>query len=110
MTNTQHVINNLRAQRKKAGLRQLDVARFLGLGSIDRISRWEHGSAVPHIGNLFKLCVLYGASPEELYAEMFQAIQEQIRHPASEHKVTSNLHTVCDDCHAGTARSVGAGH
>ena len=61
MTNQtpQTVSNNLRIHRKKAGLLQRDVARSLGLGSSDRISRWEHGIAVPQIVNLFRLAILY---------------------------------------------------
>ncbi len=84
MTNTPHVPNNLKFHWKKAGLRQLDVARFLGLGSTDRISRWEHGAAVPHLENLFKLCVLYKVSAQELYVEVFQAIASQSRPTASQ--------------------------
>lgn len=67
--------NSLRLHRKKAGLRQLDVARLIGLeGSTERISKWENGSADPNIENLFKLLVLYKVSPRELYPEMWQAI------------------------------------
>ena len=80
MTSNKITPNNLRAHRIKAGLRQLDVARALGLESTDRISRWENGSAVPHILNLFKLARLYGTQPEKLYVELFSNVGMSI-HP-----------------------------
>lgn len=59
--------NNLRECRKKVNLKQTDVAQALGFKSTDRISRWEKGTAYPHIQNLFKLARLYGVSIEKLY-------------------------------------------
>jgi len=88
MTTKQPISNNIRFHRKKAGLRQLDVARFLGLGSTDRISRWEHGTAEPNIKNLFRLLLLYRATPEELYPEMWRAISG--RNVASTAEVASD--------------------
>ena len=73
----QQISNNLRMYRKQAGLRQLDVARSLGLESTDRISRWEHGAAVPHLINLLKLSLLYKVSVQELYGDVYKMIQEQ---------------------------------
>jgi transcriptional regulator with XRE-family HTH domain len=68
--------NSLRKHRKAAGLRQLDVARLIGLeGSTERISKWENGAADPNIENLFRLLMLYKVSPQELYPEMWQAIE-----------------------------------
>ncbi len=75
----QNVPNSLRAHRQKAGLRQSDVAWSLGLGSTDRISRWENGLAVPHIPNLFRLAALYKTTPQELYAETWKAIETELR-------------------------------
>lgn len=79
----QTIPNNLRLHRKTAGLRQRDVARSLGLGSSDRISRWEHGIAVPHIVNLFRLAILYKTTPQELYPEAWQAIENGMHPPGS---------------------------
>ena len=68
--------NSLRRHRKAAGLRQLDVARLMGLdGSTERISKWENGSADPNIDNLLRLLVLYKTTPQELYPEKWQAIE-----------------------------------
>ena len=74
MITKQHIPNSLLAHRKAAGLRQIDVAQFLGLESTDRISRWEKGTAVPHLVNAFRLSVLYKASVHELYGDYFKAI------------------------------------
>jgi transcriptional regulator with XRE-family HTH domain len=59
--------NNLKALRLKCHLRQLDVARLLGVKSEDRISHWERGTAMPNVPNLFKLCDLYKVDPYEIY-------------------------------------------
>lgn len=71
MTNTKIIPNSLLAHRKQAGLLQSDVAKALHLHCINRISRWEHGIAMPSVANLFKLARLYDERPEELYSELF---------------------------------------
>ena len=72
MTNKQ-IHNTLRFHRKAAGLRQLDVARLIGLeGSTERISLWENGQSLPSIQNLFKLSQLYKTFPHELYADLYE--------------------------------------
>jgi len=68
------VSNRLRLYRERVGLRQTDIARLLDLQSADRISRWEHGIAMPNVTNLFKLAVLYKVPPQELYGELFDTI------------------------------------
>jgi transcriptional regulator with XRE-family HTH domain len=59
--------NNLKECRKNAGLTQLEVAQQLGLKSMDRISKWEHGRKNPSIENLFRLAKIYEVKAEELY-------------------------------------------
>ena len=66
--------NNLKEYRKKAGLRQADVAKAMGFISHDRISHWEMGRAYPSIENLFKLARLYQVRIEELYEPEFTSI------------------------------------
>ena len=79
MTTTKTTIPNaLRMHRKAAGLRQMDVARILGLHSADRISRWEKGRTFPHIVNLFKMAALYHVAPHDLYGEYFTMIGEEV--------------------------------
>ena len=73
MKNTQcKYPNKLKEFRIKAGLTQKQVAEKLGLQCEDRLSHWEKGNAAPGLTNLFKLSVLYNASPQELYPEMLE--------------------------------------
>jgi transcriptional regulator with XRE-family HTH domain len=72
---TTPIPNTLRDCRKRAGLRQMDVANRLGFHSIDRIIKWEKGRTYPHLRNFFKLCKLYGVKPEQVYGELLQNIQ-----------------------------------
>ena len=64
---TTYIPNKLREYRKKAGLRQRDVADYLGLESTDRISRWEKGLSYPRVPDLFRLARLFKAQAIELY-------------------------------------------
>jgi transcriptional regulator with XRE-family HTH domain len=81
--------NNLRSIRKALGLRQQDVSDMLGLQIIDRISHWENGQALPSVLNLFRLCRIYKKTPQELYHDLFTAIDQ-----SSE---TTNISQIEDD-------------
>jgi len=61
--------NTLKESRKAKSLTQEQVARLLNLQCEDRLSRWEHGQALPSVENLFRLAKLYEVSPEELYPD-----------------------------------------
>ncbi len=76
MIKTSNIPNTLRHHRERVGLRQIDIARRLGLQSSDRISHWELGTAIPSIVNLFKLAALYQVAPHELYGELFKNIEK----------------------------------
>src|SRR6266704_2046515 len=64
--------NSLRKYRKAAGLRQHEVARALGLNSIERISKWENGHSIPKGKSLLHLATLYRVSPQQLFSEMYE--------------------------------------
>jgi transcriptional regulator with XRE-family HTH domain len=72
---TPHIHNNLKEYRKKANLKQTEVARLLGFTTSERISRWEKGKSYPSVLNLFKLAEIYGVFPYVLYKE--QEIPEE---------------------------------
>ncbi|MEI6528102.1 MAG: helix-turn-helix transcriptional regulator [bacterium] len=76
MNNITH--NNLKAYRLKVGLRQVDVARQLGLDFADRLSRWENGVAMPNVVNLFRLASIYKVSPQDLYQDLRQTIESKL--------------------------------
>ena len=77
--------NKLKECRIKAWLTQFDVILRLGLRSTDRISKWEKGTRLPSLINLFKLAEIYKVSPKELYPEIAQAILESQTPPVDPH-------------------------
>ena len=64
--------NTIKEHRERLGLLQMDVADKLGILSSDRISRWENGTAYPHLINLFKIASLFQVKPHELYPELLK--------------------------------------
>ena len=64
--------NKLKECRINAGLTQYDTMIKMGFRSTDRISKWENGSGLPSLINLFKLAEIYKVSPKELYPEITQ--------------------------------------
>ena len=70
--------NSLRKYRKAAGLRQHEVARALGLSSIERISKWENGHSIPKGKSLFHLAILYGVPPDQFFSEMYETSSNSI--------------------------------
>jgi transcriptional regulator with XRE-family HTH domain len=66
--------NKLKECRIKAGLTQFDAMLRLGFRSTDRISKWEKGTRLPNLINLFKLAEIYHVTPKELYPEITQTI------------------------------------
>ena len=51
--------------RKKAGLKQTDVARAIGVSPV-AVSQWENGIFNPKFDNLLKITELYGCSLNDL--------------------------------------------
>lgn len=80
---TKQYPNNLREFRVRAGLRQIDVAKRLGLDCADRLSRWENGLAVPNVVNLLKLAVIYDATPQQIFSQLYNSIQEGLNQQPS---------------------------
>ena len=82
--NTDHYFpNDLKQLRKSAGLRQVDVAQMLGHTSADRISHWEKGLAAPSLVNLFRLSIIYGVAPEEMYRGLYENIVRAFKERSS---------------------------
>jgi transcriptional regulator with XRE-family HTH domain len=72
--------NTLKENRKRLGLKQLEVAKKLGINSAERISMWEKGKSFPGIVNLFKLAALYDQAPENLYSTLFKEFKLPRKH------------------------------
>ena len=58
----------LRAARKKAKMRQIEVANLLGI-SLSTLSFWENGYKEIPAQKLAQLMNLYGAGPKEFFIE-----------------------------------------
>lgn len=56
---------NLRAERARMGLTQLELADALGVVPIS-VLRWEAGSSEPDARNLVKMTRFFGCTPEYL--------------------------------------------
>lgn len=67
--------NKLKECRVKVGLSQFEVTVRMGFHSTDRISKWEKGTRLPSLVNLFKLAEIYHVTPKELYPEIEPTIQ-----------------------------------
>ena len=59
---------SLTAQRKKAGLTQMDVAKALGITD-SAVNQWEKGKTFPNTKQLPKLAKLYGCTIDDLLKE-----------------------------------------
>ena len=62
------VAANIRIQRKKAGLTQIDLADKLGV-SIATLRRWEAGETSPTGTRIIELAKLLNVSPDEIVSE-----------------------------------------
>lgn len=79
---TYYYLNNLRKFREMAGFTQIEAAKRIGLTGSTRISLWERGLALPSSENLFRLSILYGRLPDDLYSgfkEMLKSDMERLR-------------------------------
>lgn len=70
-----HIPNRLTKHRMIHGVRQKDVADWLGHKSTAQLSQWENGDTMPTLINLFRLCCIYATAPHELYYELFKEQQ-----------------------------------
>ena len=51
---------------------------MLGLTDTSPLSRWEKGIVFPSIAHLFRLSRIYKTMPQELYANLWQSITDEI--------------------------------
>lgn len=73
-----NIPNNLKKFRRMNGYKQEQVMKYLGLGSTNRISRWEKGLAMPSAINLFKLSILYNTLVDQLYSGHIRDIKRKM--------------------------------
>ena len=64
--------NNLKQLRTQNNWIQNEIAVILSLQCTNRVSRWEQGTSLPNMINLFKLAKLFNVLPHEIYPDLFQ--------------------------------------
>lgn len=64
--------------RKRQRLKQIDIAKKLGLTSTAMISRWERGLAVPNLEYALKLSLIYQAMVNDLYHDLLLEYQKEL--------------------------------
>jgi len=57
----------MRRYRKICNLKQIEVARRMGLENSSLISRWETGFSLPDLENAFSLAAIYHVTVDELF-------------------------------------------
>lgn len=72
------VPNSLKEYRLKIGLTQKEVSTILGFTNEVSLCHWEQGKNIPNIINLFRLGVIYNATPHELYKTIGDLIKGEI--------------------------------
>jgi DNA-binding XRE family transcriptional regulator len=73
------ILNQLRKYRKARGLKQRQAARIIGLADASSLSRWEHGTSLPSVMNMFRLAALYRTLVDALYIDAMRTIREDVR-------------------------------
>jgi transcriptional regulator with XRE-family HTH domain len=64
--------------RNRLGLKQIDIARKLGLSDTAMISRWEQGVSMPSLEYVLKLSIIYQTLVNELYHDLLMEYQKEL--------------------------------
>ena len=70
--------NRLKKYRRYFCFTQKEVAVMLGLTDTSPLSRWEKGLVFPSIAQVFRLSRIYKTMPQELYADLWNKVSEEI--------------------------------
>ena len=71
--------NKLKELRLVNNLTQNDVASMLGFHTNERISKWESGTKIPNLVNLFQLAKIYEVNPTDLYPDLFYQLSQNVQ-------------------------------
>ena len=71
--------NYLKTYRKRAGLSQDEVAFLLGCRSGAKVSRYERLARRPSLETAFAYEAVFGVPARELFAGVFEKVEEQIK-------------------------------
>ena len=79
---TRKLPNYLRTYRKRSNLTQDEVAFLLGSRTGAKVSRYERFSRQPNLETVFACEALYGVPARELFAGLYQKVEETIHQRA----------------------------
>lgn len=71
--------NRLWLARKRAGLRQKQVAHLLGHRTVDQVSRYEKGTRVPTLETALMLELIYRTPLRQLFGDLYEELHGKIR-------------------------------
>jgi transcriptional regulator with XRE-family HTH domain len=83
--------NYLRMFRRRTGFTQYEIAFLLGSNHFHKISRYERGARTPHLRTVLAYQILFHASAKDLFGELFEKVEVEIRQRAKELLYTSEL-------------------
>lgn len=78
MHNSRLIENHIWKHRKTKGLKQEELAFLIGHNSAAQLSRYEKGSVLPKLEQIFKLCYCLGLSIESLYPKLTRKWREEV--------------------------------
>ncbi len=84
LTMSQRLNNYLRTYRRRSGLYQEDVALLLGCENGSKVSRYECSAREPSLENTLAYEAIFGIPIRELYAGMYQKVEEKTMRRAKE--------------------------
>lgn len=67
----------LLTHRKRMGLSQAEVGSLLGLGDGTMVSRYERGTRLPPFLMTLRLCIIYRATPRELFTGRYDQLERE---------------------------------
>lgn len=57
---------NLKRLRRQNGYTADEVRKYVGIGTVHAVYKWERGESFPTLDNFFALAELYGADPMDI--------------------------------------------
>lgn len=73
--------NMLKVTRQNAGYQQNYISKRLGHRCNRLLSLWENEKVMPGGTNLIKLCILYNSTPQTLYPDYFDHVEQNLTKP-----------------------------
>ena len=73
-----HVLNHLRANRRRLGLSQDELAFLLGAGSGAKVSRYERLFRDPNLRTVLAFEVIFQKSASDIFARFYKEVRKDI--------------------------------